>query len=240
MGYNKLIFEDDFTSAPDIGYRETGHKWTSGIWWYQDKTPDKSHFIWDGKDKLTIQVNPGDEMEHCDLCTQYYDHSGGTQFEYGYFEARLWVSDWAAFWLFCWDRPTVHGDKVLPSDPMTWTNELDIIEGDGGYANRAYCSLHKNTSGDGGVADEMNKGGRNWFDTNAPLSKYWHDYGLLWHPNYLTWFIDSVPILTLEPAYPSTNQPTQLILTAGRGGVGGSPSTQEPPQLKIDWVQVWR
>jgi beta-glucanase (GH16 family) len=97
--------------------------------------------------------------------------------------------------------------------------------------------LHQNSSGDGGVPDAMNSNNRH--DTNTPLVGYWHNYGLLWTPNQLTWYVDEIPIMSLPP-YASTNQPTQLILTAGAGGVNGSPSKTNPPIIKVDWVRVWQ
>jgi len=238
MGYTKLGFSDDFTSPPDIGYGENdlNHKWSAGMWWYPP--PPQDCYVWDGNTGLTIFVKDfeGGPGNHVDLCTQFRDHETGAKFLHGYFEARMQVWNWAAFWLFCWNRPKVWGDKIDPNNPMTWTNEIDIIEGDPGYSNRAFCTLHKNTSSEGGVPDQQND--PNWFNTQTFLSGYWHNYGVLWHPNFITWFIDDIPLLTLDP-YESTNQACQLILTAGDGGVGGSQSTKHPSQVKIDWVQAW-
>ena len=99
---------------------------------------------------LTITATASEKVE---LCTQYHDASGGTYFRGGYFEARMRCSDWSAFWLYCADRPRVYGNRVLRPNPLTWTSEIDIIETDPGSANTAFCTVHKNTSGDGGVPD---------------------------------------------------------------------------------------
>jgi hypothetical protein len=236
-GYNTLIFEDDFTSL-DIAFGENkGEKWNAGLWW--DKVPDKSQFTCSGT-SITITAT---EDHHADICTQWHnltttpDDKAGIQFQPGgFFEARMCPFNWSAFWLFCWNRPWNYGDKVRPEDPMTWTNEIDILETDGGKPYDAWNTLHANTSGDGGKPDEMN-----WpsiAETNTKLIGEWHNYGLLWTQDLLTWFIDGMPVREVKP-YPSTWQPVQLILNAAPGGVGGSPTQTHPPINRVDWVRVF-
>lgn len=234
-GFNQLVFEDDFT-ALDIAFGEnTGQKWNAGLWW--DNIPDKSLFKCSGT-TLTIEAT---EDHHTDLCTQHHNipngatEAGGTQFLGGYFEARMCCFDWSAFWLFCWQRPWIWGDKVKPDDPSTWTNEIDILETDGGKPYWAWNTLHKNSSGDG-IPDEQN-----WpaiAETNSLIIGEWHNYGLLWTEELLTWFIDGIPCREVKP-YPGTWKPVQLILNAAPKGVGGSPTMTHPPCTKIDWVRVW-
>lgn len=236
-GYDKLIFEDDFANL-DIAFGDNhGEKWNAGIWW--DSIPDKSLFTTSGT-ALRIEVPPGED--HIDLCTQHHnltvspDPNAGIAFgPGGYYEARIKTFNWDAFWLFCWNRPWNYGSKVDPNNPMTWTVEIDILESDGGYAYWAWGTLHKNTSSDS-LPDEQN-----WphiAETNRTIVGEWHDYGMLWTPDLLTWFIDGIPYQSVKP-YESTWQPVQLILTAGRGGVGGSPNKTEPATITVDWVRVW-
>jgi serralysin len=228
-GYNTLVFSDDFTVFPDIGYGTDGHKWNAGMWW--ETVPAPTCFSV-ANSILTITASA---TENVNLCTQYHDATGGTKFTGGYFEARMRCTDWSAFWLYCWDRPTVYGSKVLQSNPLTWTNEIDIIESDPGYPNTAWCTIHKNSSGDT-FPDVQNN--PDFFNLNTDVIREWHIYGLLWTQNALTWFVDEIPVLTLPP-YASTWQPVQLILTAAPGGVNGSTSQTPTPITQIDWVRVW-
>jgi hypothetical protein len=238
-GYHNLVFEDDFTEL-DIAFGENkGEKWNAGLWW--DQIPDKSRYSCSGT-ALTITA-PDEEGRHIDLCTQHHnltttpDDRAGIMFQPGgYFESRICGFDWCAFWLFCWNRPWNYGANVDPSNPMTWTNEIDILETDGGYPNWAWGTLHKNTSSDG-LPDAQNENHVN--KTNVNICGDWHNYGLLWERELLTWFIDGMPVNSFAP-YESTWQPVQLILTAGAGGVGGSPSKTHPPIIKVDWVRVWQ
>jgi beta-glucanase (GH16 family) len=229
-GFSKLAFDDEFNGPLDVGYGTDGHKWNAGLWW--EKIPSPRAFSVDGG-VLTITARA---TQAVDLCTQFHDASGGTYFKGGYFEARMICTDWSAFWLFCADRPFVWGNLVLPSNPMTWTNEIDVIETDGKFPYTAVCTLHKNTSGDGGVPDQINQ--PNNFLLNRKLLGGWHTYSVLWTTNQVTWYVDNIKVATTAP-FQSTWQPVQLILTASPKGVNGSSSTVLPPTTQVKWVRVW-
>ncbi|MBV8101583.1 MAG: family 16 glycosylhydrolase [Verrucomicrobia bacterium] len=228
-GFSNLIFYEEFDRTPDIGFGTDGHKWNAGLWW--EPIPSRNAFSVSDS-ILTISSGTNPEVN---LCTQYHDASGGTQFLGGYFEARMSCTDWSAFWLFCWDRATVYGDKVLPSNPLTWTNEIDIVETDGGSPNSVWCTLHRNSSADS-LPDEQNYPAQ--INLNTSAIGAWHVYGLLWTQQSVTWFVDDIPVLSVPP-YASTWQPVQLVLTAAPGGVNGSMSQTVPPITQIDWVRVW-
>jgi beta-glucanase (GH16 family) len=229
-GFRRLGFDEELKGPLDIGYGTTDHKWNAGLWW--EPIPSASTFsVRDGA--LTIKANPSQGAE---LCTQYHDASGGRYFQGGYFEARMLCTDWSAFWLFCANRPRVWGNLVRPSNPLSWTNEIDIIETDPGSPNAAFCTLHANSSGDGGVHDDLNN--PHCFPINRLILGTWHTYGLLWTQDQITWYVDDDKVATARP-FPSTWQPTQLILTAAPGGANGSASTVLPPITQVQWVRVW-
>jgi beta-glucanase (GH16 family) len=229
-GFRNLGFDEEFNGPLDIGYGTTGHKWNAGLWW--EPVPSASNFsVRDGV--LTITAS---DSKNAELCTQYHDVSGGRYFQGGYFEARMLCTDWSAFWLFCANRPRVYGTLVRPSNPLSWTNEIDIIETDPGSPNAAFCTVHANSSGDGGVFDELNNPHR--FPIDRPLLGAWHTYGLLWTQDQITWYVDDVKVANARP-FPSTWQPTQLILSAAPGGANGSASTVLPPVTRVQWVRVW-
>ena len=229
-GFRKLGFDEEFKGPLDIGYGTSGHKWNAGLWW--EPIPSASAFSL--RDSvLTITANLS---ESADLCTQYHDASDGRYFRGGYFEARMRCTDWSAFWLFCANRPRVYGNLVQASNPLSWTSEIDIIETDAGSPDAAFCTLHANSSGDGGVPDELND--PHCFSINRPLLGVWHTYGLLWTQDQITWYVDNVKVASARP-FPSTWQPTQLILTSASGGVNGSASTELPPVTQVQWVRVW-
>lgn len=230
-GYTSLAFDEECNTALDIGYGTDGHKWNAGLWW--EHVPGPSSF----KVKNGILTITATNSPYVNLCTQFHDASGGTYFKGGYFEARMLCNDWSAFWLFCANRPRVHGKLVTP-DPSTQTGEIDIIETDPGdaYVNTVTTTVHKNTSSDGGIRDVQNRNNNNVIGSRV-LGE-WHTFGVLWTQSILTWYVDDVEVCTY-PAFPSTWQPMQLILTAAPRGVNGSASTVLPPTTQIDWVRVW-
>ena len=229
-GFRSLGFDDEFDGPLDIGYGTKGHKWNAGLWW--EPIPSVGTFsVRDGVLTITAEVS-----KNAELCTQYHDASGGRYFQGGYFEARMLCTDWSAFWLFCANRPRVFGSLVRASNPLSWTNEIDIIETDPGYPEAAFCTLHANSSGDGGVFDELNSPHR--FSLNRPLLGTWHTYGLLWTQDQIIWYVDDVEVAKARP-FPSTWQPVQLILTSAPGGTNGSASTVLPPITQVQWVRVW-
>jgi hypothetical protein len=231
-GFTSLNFDQEPGQTWDIGYGTDGHKWNAGLWWYP--VPPSSDFT----------VNNGIMTLTCtstetDLCTQFHDATGGTYFQGGYFEAYMSTTDWSAFWLFCADRPWVFGNLVLPSNPLTWTNEIDVIETDPGAAfiNNVTTTIHKNTSGNGGVPDAINLNNNNTI-SDGPVESTWHIYGVLWTQTRVTWYVDNVEVCTY-PTFVSTWQPVQLILSAAPNGVNGSSSNVMPPITQIQWVRVW-
>jgi beta-glucanase (GH16 family) len=232
-GFTNLNFDQEPGQPWDIGYGTDGHKWNAGLWWYA--VPPSSDFTVNNG-VLTITATSTFET---DLCTQFHDISGGTYFQGGYFEAYMSTTDWSAFWLYCADRPWVWGNLVLPSNPLTWTNEIDIIETDPGaaLANNVTTTIHNNTSSDGGVPDVINPNNNNMI-SNGPVESTWHTYGMLWTQSQVTWYVDNVEVCTY-PTFVSTWQPVQLILTAAPRGVNGSPSNVLPPITRIQWVRVW-
>jgi len=177
-GFNRLVFEDDFNTL-DIAYGEnTGQKWNAGLHWYP--VPDKSCFtIQDSTLIMTASDPVSAERGHVDLCTQWHNCPSsptkdcGVCFEpYGYFEARCQMYDWAAWWLFDWNRIWIWADKVKPDDPSTWTSEIDITETDSERTYSSWSTLHKNTSSDG-LPDEQNWPAENVL--NDDVQGYWHD-----------------------------------------------------------------
>jgi beta-glucanase (GH16 family) len=229
-GFRRLGFHEEFRGALDIGYGVKGHKWNAGLW-FEPVPPANAFRVHDGI--LTITTTASEKAQ---LCTQYHDASGGRYFRGGYFEARMRCTDWSVFWLYCANRPRIYGQLVRRSNPLTWTSEIDIIETDPGLPNTAVCTIHSNTSGDGGVADRQND--PDFFPLSFPVLGAWHTYGLLWTREQITWYIDNVKVASARP-FLSTWQPMQLGLTASPGGVNGSPSSVLPPITEIQWVRVW-
>lgn len=227
-GYTKLAFDDEFTAPPDIGYGTTGHKWNAGLWY--NPVPAASCFTQSGSN-LTITSPPG--SSDIDLTTEYHDTSGGTFWTNGYFEASMACSNWSAAWLF---------SQAHTQNKAGLCSEIDIIETDSGNPTTIYQTLHSNTGGGGGVADQYNQGkGSNVWNptvTGGQVLGQFHTFGVLWTPTAVTFYYDNKPAVTMPPYANSTQQPMFLILSAQPGGILKSPAVQ-PVTTVVDFVRVW-
>ena len=135
---------------------------------------------------------------------------------YGYFEMRAELPHgqglWPAFWL--------SGANA---------NEIDVLEGlgtDTKTANNAVHSLCVPALG------------------NASFNPYadgFHNYGVLWDPSHITYYIDGSPVWqTVTPS--DMNSPMHMIVNLAVGGNWpGSPdaSTHFPAQLQVDYIHVY-
>ncbi len=234
-GFTSLNFDQEPGQSWDIGYGTDGHKWNANTWW--KSVPSSSNYSnADGVETITDLNDPN--SYGTDLCTQDHDYSTGTYFQGGYFEAYLNCTDWSQFWLFCALAP-YHPQYTVASNPLTYNNEIDIIETDPGtaYTNNVTTTIHYNTNGYGGVPDQINLNNVNSI-SNGPVCGKWHTYGVLWTQSQVTWYVDNVQVCT-APTFDSTWQPAQLILTAQPGGVAGSQSTVNPAITQVQWVRVW-
>lgn len=134
---------------------------------------------------------------------------------YGYFEARLELSDakgaWPAFWL-------------MPADG-SWPPEIDIMEAYG--TEQAHQTLH--TKQTGAHTQSYTK----TFVDGATSGM--HSYGLLWTEKSLTWYIDGTAVKTAStPA--DMHKPFYMILNlAVTSGTKGSLLTD----YKIDYVRAY-
>lgn len=114
---------------------------------------------------------------------------GKQNFTYGYFEARMKMpaggGTWPAFWTL---------GSNINSVPWPRCGELDIMEYAGNSPTRTTSAAHyQNNSG----AHDY-KSAALFDDTD--LSEQFHNYGLLWLPNEITFLFDGKPVLILKKA----------------------------------------
>lgn len=228
-GFTKLDFDDEFDDPSTVGLHDSGATWTQGFSWDPvDATMDQgSFFVQNGE--LTIRG------PFRNITTYQSNHA----WRGGYFEARVLMHNWGAFWMMSQNH--LGGGGCDPNDPLTWTSEVDVFEGDQAHPNAMFSNLHKNTSDPCGPADEINDGGGadpSGSDTGHAVEGAWTTMGFLWTQDKLEFYSDDVLITTYTP-YESTWQPMPLILSAQAGGLFGGP-TVDPQETKVDWVRVWQ
>lgn len=137
---------------------------------------------------------------------------------YGFFEMRMRLPKeriglLPAFWLL--------NTKYVGQRP-----EIDVVEAVG---DRIYQSYH---------SWEPERNSRS-FSYERPDDDF-HDYGILWEPDKLTWYTDRVPTastygdhVSSQPAYPIAN------LAVGGNWPGSPPDDLEEASLDIEWYAAY-
>ena len=247
LGYHQ-VFRDDFLTLDRS-------VWDNHIWY--DDPPDPSWTGYQSAENGVLHLRTrrtwfwgSGSSDNWPINTITTMGSGLT-FTQGYFEARMkWTGArgaWPGFWLFSYRHST---NDFWPSiSPYCATNglpnalcdsaELDVFEGQGAEPNVFYGTIHRNSSGDYGVADDQNS--NNYQDQPSDISSDWHTYGMLWTSSQITWYLDGHALMS-APTYDSTNQPMYLLLQMWTGGWTGDPNSTTPDLLEtqVDYVDVWK
>ncbi len=139
---------------------------------------------------------------------------------YGYFElrARLPAGQglWPAFWL-------------LPLS-KEWPPEIDVFEMLGDEPGLVYMSIHSKILRSTGSPVRV-----------PDSSKDFHDYGVLWGHDQITWYFDGVERARL-PTPADMHQPMYLLINLAVGGTWpGVPdrSTRFPAEMKVAFVKAY-
>ena len=166
---------------------------------------------------------------------------GLASFQYGRLEARIRIPAgegmWPAFWML--------GDSV---ETVGWPKcgEFDIMENIGKEPAIVHGSIH----GQGFTGTLM---GLPYVDLgNTPFSQGFHNYGLIWAPSRVEYYVDSpsnvyaifTPAsLPVGAAWPFDSGKFFFILNLAVGGKWpGSPNraTRFPAEMLVDYVRVWQ
>jgi beta-glucanase (GH16 family) len=148
---------------------------------------------------------------------------------YGYFDMRAELPAgkglWPAFWM-------------LPTD-KSWPPEIDALEAFGG----------PNASGEGGtnqahvgvISSDGSQNNGGWQTVNGDITTGYHDYGVMWDPQHITYYIDGQQVF--QTATPTdANKPMYMLANLAVGGNWpGSPdgSNTWPADMKIDYIHAY-
>jgi beta-glucanase (GH16 family) len=235
-GY-RLVWQDDFDRAALDASRwrvMTGPRRDA------ENTPD-AVTLQNGVLRITTSTEKGVHE------TGFLTTDGLFDATYGYFEARIRFSDapgeWCAFWL---QSPTNGQPK---GDPARAGVEIDVVEhrvtDQGGWQLADYVALNLNW--DGYDADRQNAQRVTQLPDRRPIQGQWRTFGVLWTETGYVFYVDGVPLWSIDEAV--SRRPETLQLTcevsdgswAGyvpRGGYG--PRASSTAGMEVDWVRVWQ
>ncbi|WP_174300196.1 family 16 glycosylhydrolase [Caulobacter sp. S45] len=246
----KKTFDDEFTKGLSIWNGTSGTWRTTG----QGSGEDMHHIneqenvyvdsTWHGTDGKMAAINPfsvqngilditATQLTAAQSADNYgLDWASGIlttkpsfSQEYGYFDVRAKLPAGQGFWPAFWLMP----------ENGSWPPELDVMEDLGGNPNTVYMTSHSDATGT-----------HTYVQSAAPVSGVttsFHDYGVLWTPTELVWYIDGNKVA--EQATPSDmNTPMYMLLNLGVGDSsawGGGPNSSTPTSatMQVNYVRAY-
>lgn len=199
----------------------------------------------DGKLRIKAEKLAGHENNDSSLGRREYTSGLVQSYDkwaqrYGYFEARVKLPTarglWPAFWMMP-DRGRESGLEMWKRrDTGNGAMEIDILEhlcewGPG----RNNVAVHW----DGYGSDH-----KQWGSTHVyfgPTPDGWHNFGLLWEPGKLTWFIDGKKVIEWENERVS-NVASYLKLNIQMGGWAAKDVdlSKLPDVMEVEFVRAWQ
>ncbi len=239
----ELVWEDDFTD-PVLN----DEKWTAMIGdgcpdfcgfgnnelqYYSDR--EKNLRIEDGK---LIILASKDTLGNGGYSSAKIVTKGKGDWKYGKVLVRAKVPYGRGTWPAIWMLPTMDGERKWPLD-----GEIDIMEHVGYNQGMIYGTIHSKKYN--------HLIGTQKVDSIAlpDAHETFHDYGLEWTEESMTWSIDSEPYYTIhkgDEGYEGWpfDQPFHLIFNLAVGGNwGGKYGIEDsiwPQTLEIDFVKIYQ
>jgi len=235
-GY-QLVFHDEF-DALDLSPNGLGdHVWYEGVWFNQKHAPLSN--ISDSASQLSLnwQVNQG--CDDTSITTLAHDKRHFRAWRYGYFEARAkWdvvPGAWPAIWLI----PVQDATRVDLYNGVRESGEIDIFEGQGDQRHTLFATVHDWVNNH----DSANKNNVVHLSGSTDLSQF-HDYGLLWEPGRVTWYLDGKQTHSEPVPAIFDKQDYYLVLSMQEGAKWKSGDltgvSDAVMNMTVDWVHVWQ
>lgn len=140
----------------------------------------------------------------------------GFHFTYGYVRIVAHIPSGAGLWPALW----------LAATNFRWPPEIDILEHWGRMKNPTGVFMHPLG---------MHQFGR---PVNMPkIAKGWHNFGLMWTPAAVTWYIDGLPVVTDRQGSP--HQSMYFIANVAESAPT-RPGFGCQGTLKISSVEIWQ
>ena len=177
---------------------------------------------------LTITANPSPDTSLTDglpYVSGMINTHGSFSQTYGYFEISAQVPSgqglWPAFWM-------------LPQSG-NWPPEIDVLELLGHDPSTYYVGAHWEG------ADGSHQYQTSGVSTGIDLSQGFHDYGTMWTPDTITFYLDGQQVGSMATPE-GMDEPMYLLAGLAVGGNWpGDPdaSTMFPAEFLIDSIEVW-
>ena len=183
-------------------------------------------------DNPEFQFNPDYSSGSRNYLSGIITSSDSFNFTHGYAEIRAQLPAGQGLWPAFWQLTTKYVEDVP---------EIDVIELLGQKPNEANHTYHYFN-----IDNNWELVSTPTFKTVGPdFTQDYHTYGVMWEPRKMVWYLDGVPVKTLDESdgYTLPKQSMYLIANLAVGGNWpGSPdnTTPLPAEYKIDYIKVFR
>ncbi|HEY8395601.1 MAG TPA: glycoside hydrolase family 16 protein [Bacilli bacterium] len=241
MSNEKLIWADefDYTGAPDPKkwtHQFGGHGWGNNeAQYYTDSL--ENCVVQDGVLKIIARKEKTGDNQYTSARIHTF---GNFSFKYGKVLVRARVpkgkGTWPAIWLL--------GNAVREGKGWPLGGEIDLMEYSGQNPDEVVFSLHTK------AYNHHKKNHRTFVYNGFDFSKDFHEYGLVWKPDYIEFLLDGnsvkrfnrgdLPLDTGEEGWPFDSE-FFLIINLAIGGSMGGPIDDSifPVCFEIDYVRVY-
>lgn len=241
----QMTFNDDFNSLSL--WNGTSGTWTTGDSynnakgftlsgngeqeWYinSNYAPTQNIQPWSVSDgALNLVAQPTDDATKAIIGDHPYTSGQVNTFNsfsqtYGYFEMRAELPQGAGLWPAFW---------LLPENNQ-WPPEIDVMENLGDNMNKYYTTDHTAETGSHTMSTTN--------ITTADLSAAYHNYGVDWESDKITWYFDGKQVFQVDtPA--DMHDPMYMVANLAVGGYwpGYPTSASEfPADMKIDYIRAY-
>ncbi len=258
VGYNTLVFSDDFDSINSIDVNstdKTGFNWYVGLPFGGPDTKPSAFSV----SNSVLNLTKAPRNYNWAISSYSIKKNHGHTFRYGYFEARIRfdpslgkISKGFPAW---WALSTAYSRVDTMFHSEKWA-ELDFFEAyTNGYSN--FDSSFVGTVHDWADSAKIhyqNKHNIQKLPSTVNFNQ-WHTYGCLWEPGKITWYFDGVALMTQKY---SASAPPDPLPNAGDNSPVPPPAgtftiLDTDPQglliilgsdpnwpMYVDWVRVWQ
>jgi PA14 domain/Glycosyl hydrolases family 16/Fibronectin type III domain len=241
QGYSR-VFADEFSTFDRT-------VWCSNQWW-EPNPPVGTEYVQDGV--LHVRSRRSDGYPNVTVSSEPCGQANPKSFQQGYMETRFrWTAgngSSPAFWLFSTRHatnpswPNVNPFCAQNGLPVAecYSGELDVFEGQGHQPSTFIGSMHRNSCGCYGVANQLRQGVPT-VDTGVNMTTGFHTYSVLWTRTEVRWYLDGVLLGSAQP-FDSLNQPMHLLFYQWPQSWTRDPDASTPDELQteVDWVRVWQ
>jgi hypothetical protein len=228
---------DEFDELSVSASRLEGRRWTAHTPWngdfgdaeFIDPNPAGPFEIREGKLRIIARKDKQGRWTSGLLAAA--DATGdGWGVQYGYFEARMKMppgpGTWPAFWLM----------PLRPADDPSPNVEIDVVEYYGHDTGAFHSVWHVWFK----PPNEHLKRDRQ--RTNpvpaGSLVKRFHDYGVLIEPDWITFYIDRMPVFR-DHTPPELNSPMYPLVNLALGSGYPTKRTRNPAVLEVEYVRIY-